>query len=338
MTKEELIRGMCPECFVKYTRIFKSDPQIEVVTCPKCGSWLIRGEWHPHLDIDEVLELVLMSELKKYLESGVDLTSALIISHEAESPNKLILTTLLELVVDNKKVTYNAKVKANIRYRTCPACIARSSGKYKYTIQIRFTKDFQRKLLEEVRNAILTEAEGRVLNVKEVREGLDVELDDAATARKLLDVLARYYSAKITSSFKQTGYDPHRGKPVGSVVYSARIPVFLENDIVIYRGRIALVKAVNRGRVVLWIPDLDKYESAEVKNYWSGVLKYPKRVEYEEYVVDSVAGERLVLKSPSSGATRVVKSLACKSLKPGDRVQLIVADNSVESVICKEAS
>ncbi|MEM2014514.1 MAG: 60S ribosomal export protein NMD3 [Desulfurococcaceae archaeon] len=337
LPKEELVKGMCSECFRKHVNIITGSPEFEVTVCPRCGSWVNKGEWYPPSTEEEVLQATLESNLHRYIIEGVDLQGLLITSFDRISSNVYSVNTVLEIRVDEKTLYYEVPLKVYINHRTCPTCISRATGKYKYLVQVRFTTPrVPAKVLESIMQEVLSYVGDRFVNIKEVKEGLDLELEDAAVTRKIIDVLSKHYGAKITSSFKQTGFNTRRSKPLGVVTYSVRVPVLSEGDVVIYKNKLAYVKSAERGKIVLWIPETDKYESVNVKYYWSRLLRYPTRVEYEEYLVESVNDDGTVtLRSLTSDTRRKLRPFIniYSSLKPGSKVLLVRVDSNIEALI-----
>lgn len=333
--KDKLIRGMCPDCFRKHVRPFKQNPAFKVVMCPRCGSWVNKGEWVPPLPEEEVFTATLMNTLGNYLEDGFSLSNVVVLDYTKLSSNAYLVNAILELIVDGKELTYDTTLKVTVDYKVCPSCIAKAVGKYKYLVQVRFTKpEVPEKLLNAVKQDITTIVSGGAVNVEEVREGINVELEDPVLVKKLLENLVKYYGAKLTSSFKQTGFDAQKGKRLGIITYSTRIPVFAEGDIVIYRNKVAVVKAVDRGRVVLWIPERDVFESVDARSFWEGSLRYPTKIEQEVYVVESVENDVIHLRSASSDTNKRIKlNTTSITLKPGTKVLLVTVDNNIEALI-----
>lgn len=337
VSSSELVRGMCVDCFRKYSSIFKQKPMVKVVICSKCGSWLSKGEWNPSLPEEGVFQAVLEGLLSRYLIEGAELVNVSITEYSQLDPTRCHVKAILELKVDEKHLSIDDVFEVRIARRTCPSCIAKLAGKYKYLVQVRFTSDeTPKKLLDFIKQDLLSIVKEGVVNIKEVREGVDIEVEDAVIARKILETLVKHYGAKVSSSFKQTSYDSRKSKPTGILTYSARIPVLSENDIVIYRNKIAIVKSAERNKVVIWLPDSDRYESVDIRSYWSGHLRYPTRVEHEEFYIEQVNDNAIVIKNPATGTTRRVRRSVLvhpADLKPGDKLLLIRVDNNIEAFV-----
>jgi nonsense-mediated mRNA decay protein 3 len=333
--REKLIRGYCPDCFIKYVDLFKQIPEVKLTTCPSCGSWLIRGEWYPALSIPEVLEQVLTRELGKNLIDGAKLINLYIESWEQVDASTIKALVELEISIDDKPLRLEKSIIAKIVHQKCPRCIARKTGKFTHLVQIRFTtKNYSRRVLEQVVSTALNAvSEDSIVDIKELVEGVDLELDEATDAKRVLEALVKKYSAKITSSFRPTRFDASSGKWIGVVTYVARIPVFSEEEVVVYKGRVGIVKSIDQKTLLVLNPETGSIEEVDVDMYWRGELKQPVRVEREEFIVKEVIGDKIVIENPATSEVRVIKqSKLLEGLKPGCKVILIRADN-IESIM-----
>lgn len=54
-----------------------------------------------------------------------------------------------------------------------------------------------------------------IVDIKELVEGVNLELDEATDAKRVLEALVKKYSAKTTSSFRPTRFDPSSGAVSG---------------------------------------------------------------------------------------------------------------------------
>jgi len=336
--KEELIRGYCIDCFRKYVNVLKDIQELKITVCPVCGSWFYRGEWWPPASEPEVLESLVTSEAGKNLIEGAKLVEAYIGDWKYIDSSTLKTTAELEINVDDKTLTVTREFTVRITYQKCPKCIARAVGKHSYLVQIRFTRrdysqDYPRDILHTVLRGIQRDS---IIDVKELPEGIDIELDDGTTARRIVEVLSKKYSAKINTSFRATRFDPSRGKWIGVTTYVARIPVFRENDITIYRNSLGIVKMVDRNKLMILHLDSGELEEVDIKMYWDNKLKHPVRIEKEEFTVKEVKDDNIVLENSYTGEKRTIKTRNwLRNLKPGDHVTLIKADD-IETIVPKQ--
>ncbi|MEM4601369.1 MAG: NMD3-related protein [Desulfurococcaceae archaeon] len=338
LPREELIRGYCVDCFKQRVQVLRRVPEVKVVTCPRCGSWLHKGEWNPPSIETEMLEVALSSEVRKNLIEGVELQAVHVINWEQGVGNTLKVEFELNVVVENKVLAFNYTAEAKRAQKICERCSAKAAGKYSYLIQVRFAEDSAPNgLLRDVEASLLDAAGEAIVDLKVTKEGIDLELDDGAVARKAVESMVKKYAAHVSSSFKSTKFNARAGKWVGITTYSVKIPVFSKGEVALYRERICIILDSPRGRrLAIWLPDTDSYESVDVNSYWCGLLRKPTRVEREDLVVESIEEDYVTVREANTGATRSIK-LGGRSaaLKRGDKILLIRADN-LETLVTSE--
>lgn len=285
-----------------------------------------------------MLEVLIGDEVQSSLIDGARLLEVRVSGWEYIDPRAMKIAAELEISIDEKPLTLTQEFTARIIHQKCPRCIARAVGKHSYLVQIRFTsKDHPRDLPRDVLQVVLSGVQrDSIVNIRELPEGIDVELDDGTVARRIIEVLSKKYSAKINTSFRSTRFDSARGKWIGVTTYVARIPVFRENDLVVYRNNICIVKLVDRNKLMIMHLDTGELEEADAAMYWANKLRHPIRVEKEEFTVRELRGDNLVLESTSTGEIRVVKARkSLRNLKQNDHVILIKADD-IETIVPKQ--
>lgn len=336
LPKEELIRGYCRDCFKQQVQILSGVPEVKLVVCPRCGSWLHKGDWNPPSTEVEALETALSSEVRKHIIDGAELIAARVVGIEHNN-NALKLEAELDIAIEGKVLTFSYTLQARREYKVCARCSAKAAGRYSYLIQVRFAGDAPESVINEVRSEVLEVAGDAIVDVKVTRGGIDVELDDSAAARRVVETIAKRRAARVSSSFKSTKFNARSGKWLGITTYSIRIPVFRRGEVTIYRNRVCFVVGTQQGRrIVVWLPDTNTYEIVDADSYWSEELKRPVRVEFEDLLVERVENSTVVVREANTGATRSIK-LGGRSiaLKGGERVLLVRADN-LETLVPRE--
>jgi len=327
--REQLIRGYCIDCFKKYIGVFEHKPVLKLTICPKCYSWLFRGDWRVPTSLEDMIKAIGALEISKYIRSELQLIDLEVLDI---TQKKLDFNTHLKIYLKAETTTFNVieEVQGSVEYRTCPRCIARSSGTYTHLIQIRFTKKNPPPHFIEGVEKYLQKliSPNDLVNVKYCEGGIDIELDDAAIAKRIVQALSHEFSAKIITSFKAVRFDHRRGAWRGIVTYSLRIPVLERGDLIIYRGSLCIIKDLRGNRLVLLNLSNNVYEEVHMTAYWNGDLKYPSRIEVERYIVKNVEGDKIIIISETSKNELVIKRKHdLLRIKPGNSVLLIKADN-----------
>jgi NMD protein affecting ribosome stability and mRNA decay len=287
----------------------------------------------------DVVRTIGFSELSKSVRSVLELVDLDVIDIEQEDSN-LKATLRLHLRTETAVFTTVEEVYGAIKYKACPRCVARSAGKYTHLVQIRFTKKSPPpRIVEELKDLLQRLLpQSSVVDVKYSESGLDLELDDATIAKRVVQAITREYSAKLITTFKATRFNHRKGAWQGVVTYSLRIPVLEKGELVIYRKSLYVVEDVKRNRVVLYNLSSSTREEASLSAYWIGELKCPSRVEVERYVVKSVENGRIIAVSESTKSELIIRRKHnTPQLGVGSTVFLIKADN-IETIVIGEVN
>ena len=334
LPRDQLIQGYCVDCFIKHVGLFERKPTLEITICPKCYSWLFRGKWLAPTSIDEIVKSVGLNELSKIIRRGLQLVDLDVIS-TSQDTDEFRVKLRLHVKTETTTFTTLLEVPGRVVHRVCPNCIFKGSGKYTHLVQIRFTRRSPPRSLVEDLERLLEKLplQDGVVSVKYAESGIDIELDDATIARKIVQAVVRGYSAKSTTSFKATRFDHNRGVWRGVLTYSLRIPVFDKGDVVIYRNNLYIVEDLKKNRITLFNPSSSVREEIPLSSYWTGELKTPTRVEIERYIVRELREHEVVAVNENTRSQLVFKrARITPRIKVGDTVLLIKADD-IEAII-----
>ncbi|MCY0868868.1 MAG: 60S ribosomal export protein NMD3 [Desulfurococcus sp.] len=325
---EDLVRGYCIDCYLKYHGVFKSKPRVEVVVCPKCGSWYFKGAWHPPADTREVLRRILLDTLRRFLNEEVELVD---VQPEYDSEADLSGGTVrarLSLKVGRHSIEVEEPVEVKLAYRVCDRCLRRSTGRHEALVQVRFDpagkpSSLYRRVYSLLQDLGLTSS---LVEVEELKDGFDAKFEDIVSARRYAGTLERKFGAKLTESFKSVRYDSRRGRWSGVLTISARIPVIEEGDIIEYNGKLGVVEQVADGYLRILLLESGVEVKAPLSGYWSSLIKKPRGVSVsrEAYTVTAVDKSTVYLLSEETGEVREHRlDPGSYLLKPGDRVIIV---------------
>lgn len=330
----ELIGGYCADCYVKYVGIFKKKPVIELAICPKCGSWFFRGEWREPDDIYVIARSVLLAELPKYLKGEAELSDLEVLSIERDERSRLVARARLRLMFGGREIEVEEAIPIEEERKVCPRCITRAARAHKALLQIRFEGEGPReKVIEELADLVLKHGADHIVDVEFNKDGLDVKVEDAVTARKIASRVTAQYGAKLIETFSSTRYDSRRGKWAGVVTISLRIPLFKANEVVQWGNNYYLVLGASHGRLRL----RDAVEGTErevpLSEYWRGALRRVGEAYYSEraYVITGMDRRAVYLVEEGTGKSREVEfQPSYANLKIGERVFIIsVGDKDI---------
>jgi nonsense-mediated mRNA decay protein 3 len=327
---EPLIDGMCIDCYLKYKGVFISKPVLEITICPRCGSWRYRGEWRDPLPIKEVIRRVLLGEAHRFIDKRhVEVVDAVITSdpvriNESQYSVKALLQVLVE---EHYPVSINAEIILSINKKICPRCLAHAGKSNRALVQIRssdgiFSSD-ERRIIEKALSdpGVIHD----IVEVKEVKHGIDVKLLTSVSAKRLSTILNRLTGAKVTESFRPTRYNPDKGRWQGITTLSVRLPSIRKGDLVEYEGRFGVVRDVTPHGVRVEFLEKGNVENINYDKYWSGKLRKSEKIVYgEEYRVIAVDKTTIYLLNEKTGEiTDYPRKGSVNKVLEGDRVKAV---------------
>ncbi|MEZ0394032.1 MAG: 60S ribosomal export protein NMD3 [Desulfurococcaceae archaeon] len=334
---DELVDGYCIDCFVKKRGVLKSRPVAKFRVCRGCGSVFYRGTWHEGRA--DLLKEILKNSISKYLVDGAEVIDLddLGIPPEHLSTGEMKIGAKV-LFRGRHVLSLELPILLTVEQTLCPRCRARIFKTYASLVQIRGEKNLdaetRRELVEFLDRLGINE---HIVELSETREGVDVKLDDLGVARKVAMSVATAFGARVVSSFSPKRYDPSRGSWRGIVSFSVRLPSLRRGDLMFYKDRIYIVDDLHGPRIVLRELDNESVQVVDVKEYWRGILRKPKRLEVYEALVTGVDDAAIRVRVLRDGEIREVKrKSAHPTLKPGDKVRIIVI-NEKEYVVKEPA-
>ncbi|MFP4045792.1 MAG: NMD3-related protein [Candidatus Aenigmatarchaeota archaeon] len=211
---EDLVEGLCEDCFQEKEELFVVPEIIEVNVCKRCGRYKEKGEWK-----DGDLEEFLKKLARQSLDSDRELSIEEIELREENQGYKA------RIKAKGKKIGMEeAKgVEFRINYGICNICSKISSGYFNTTLQLRGPeKKLERAL--RVCEEIFDSAGNRedfVSDVRKVRNGYDLYLSSKSLARKMVKQLTKRFETEKKSS--RTLYGEKDGKRIYRSTYLVRI-------------------------------------------------------------------------------------------------------------------
>ncbi len=199
---DELLEGVCADCYVK-TKKFMDAPQIVSVLVCACGRSNEKKKWVQNASIEEMVERVVLSNLKK------DKDTAVRIEYEPFAicgKTRVPVTVAAERQVSGRTVSKKAAVELVIVPQTCDVCSRVSGGYYEAILQIRGAKYRQEQMLALVKRMVAHYADADkysfITQVLASKEGVDVYLGSSKVAQKIQQETKRIYNvaSKVTHS------------------------------------------------------------------------------------------------------------------------------------------
>jgi len=278
---EQLVDGrLCPQCYLEVYGLGRMPPTLTVTVCPRCGSFRYQGRWYPPPGsgaLEDIVALVAQAAFKPTEHVEYYRVESVEIDYELGRALVTVAGKFRGLEGEHR-VTYS--VRLNVRKQLCPACFQRAAGTPNAILQIR---GYDGRLGESDRRAVeklissLTGASDAVIEVEELREGVDYKLLDQNVARHIAAKIRSSMAALVKESYKVVGRRSD-GKRRSRLTLSVRLPFFREGSIVDYNGRLAVVERIANGFVHVRSLGASRVHRLTVEEAWK-LLKKPS---YEE--------------------------------------------------------
>lgn len=219
--------NLCSKCYVEVYKAEVPLRELSLTLCRKCLSLKFKGRWLP-LDLSseegiiEKFVYVIKSEVERLykLEALPILTPQE--AYKILSGEEITLTvTFKEKVhpsLESIEETKSLEVKPH--FSICPICLKMVGKSFEATIQLRGFSDGELEQIKTIVNKLIVERSGGSHNIQtsavweEVDGGVDVKLPSIDLARKITSIVKRSFDVKVKESYKDSGWDKSRGKPL----------------------------------------------------------------------------------------------------------------------------
>ncbi len=199
---DELLEGVCADCYVKTKKFVDTPPNVSVLVCA-CGRSNEKKKWVQNASIEEMVERVILSNL------GKDKDTAVRIEYEPFricGKTRVPVTVVAERQVGGRTVAKSAAVELMIIPQTCDVCSRVSGGYYEAILQIRGPKYRQEQMLALVKRMVAqygdTDKYSFITQILACKDGVDVYLGSSKVAQKIQQETKRIYNvaSKVTHS------------------------------------------------------------------------------------------------------------------------------------------
>ncbi len=301
--REVVIEGLCLDCFIK-NRLNKPG-KITIKMCPVCGRIYMYGVW---LEFSEdLVKTRVLDKIEKWCEKEVGKYGLhCIVNYEGGGEAEVLF------IKEDKSASRKISIEVEFEKQVCNDCIKRAGGYYEAIIQFRSEDESLGKKLKKLIDKVLSElpyaVQDSILEVKEVKEGVDVKVMNQTAARSIVSAFTSKYPSTIKESHKLVS--ARGGIKKTRVSFSVRVHKDYSGEIYDFKGKPALVTKSGDYIEILVVPERRrlKIEYEKAKNllnpYRDRVYKVvvttisPKEVYYMKmegsYELNSIPANRVV--------------------------------------------
>ncbi len=250
----QLVDGrLCPNCYLEVYGLGVFPKTIRVTVCSRCGAYKFHGRWFPGADgIEDAVKLLLQVSFRPTEHVDYYRIESLELVHDKYHGDYARVRVVGRLKGFNEEYERDYLVRISIVKQLCPSCFRRAAGAAQAVVQVRgwggrLSEELRERLYEFLSN-LPAAVMDNVIEIEEVREGINVKVLDHATARLIASKIRAAFAAKVVESHKLVGRRSD-GKRLSKLTISVRLPFFSQGSIVDYDGRLALVEEITGGYV-----------------------------------------------------------------------------------------
>ncbi len=296
---EETLRGLCPDCYSQVYGVARIPSSLGFTYCRYCGSFKFRGGWNRPLGgLEETVREYLFTVLTERLRPSEDLDEAWIGGVEVLSslagPGIYRVRVVLEGARGGFRVSEERLLTLKVDMAVCPSCTNRITKRgYDAVIQVRSSSGSLGDRAGQVLRLIEDLDEGlrsSIISIEEGRNGIDLLVDDVASARVIASKIRSRFHARVQEAFKLVGRRAD-GKRRGRLTISLRIPDIGRGDVIRVGGRMYLVLASGRSGFIAIDLSTGREATITGEDLWS-----------RGYTVEHVARRSLLLLGSDRGS------------------------------------
>ena len=191
-----LIESKCPHCYLNENKI-RMPHKLELKVCPKCHAVKWLGAW---IKTDNKP----LYYFQKLFEEAVKVPKNVEVEEIKLEESGTVGISIK--ILDLKSVIYR-DIELHIDKFCCPEC-SRQKTEWESKIQIR---GLDENSMEEVLHALRTYQQS-IIEIKEMKDGFDIELFSKEAGNCLMRYLRKRYGFTMEKSFEQHGFDNYKSK------------------------------------------------------------------------------------------------------------------------------
>ena len=260
---DELVSGMCVDCYLSLYPLVKLRKTPSLVLCKNCLAYLYKGKWH-NLRERELLSGIREAIIKSIKES---------IRPNREAILKAIVPQVSEeqviKVVNKKPINVIVKVKGSpsttidktyeqtliVRLKAswdlCPSCRRVRSKVERAILQVRVLgrglrdhekRDLMEFISREVERLYDSDKEAVILD-SDMKVGIDLHFSSRRIAKVIATAIQKKFGGRVLETRKVIGMS-RSGKTITKSTIRIMLPPFRPGDIVLYKGKLFIVKKI----------------------------------------------------------------------------------------------
>lgn len=198
--------GLCADCFLDDMSLEKTLARsLEVKYCPYCGRIKLEHTWKYYSN--EELIRYITRKLGKAIEKRLSPHGVGVSQLKASmSLNEFHVTLDVEMEKEGERLDKRLVIPGIVKKEVCPECIKRKIGYHLAVVQVRFVGDEYagegEKKIQAILNSLPEKIAQSIVEVDQVRQGLDIKLLNHSSARALASRISHLFTSTMSMSHK----------------------------------------------------------------------------------------------------------------------------------------
>lgn len=327
-----LYKGLCKECFLEEYKLLEVPERIEVEVCAHCNAQLINGKWTGRgVPEDEIIYRALENNIEKKVD---DVIVDLEILQKRGTISSCLVRAKAKIL--GEEITQDFYTEVRLKKIVCPYCSKYKSGYYEAVIQLR--ADERSLGPEEIKEAeqIIEKTLQRLWGKDKLaylakktmqKEGVDYYIGSYKAAKRVIAALREEFGGLVKESPKLMGRDKSTGKNIYRIWISFKLPKFKKGDLISYKGRVGIIKAMNSHGILFY--DLDRREmSTTLWREYQKIERIATPEDIKKTTVTAISPTKIQILDPISYEPIDLElEPGMENLKIGDQVSVVQIGN-----------
>ena len=207
---QQLIKGLCKNCFLKNNPLLKGLKEIKIVVCPSCKSYLYKNKWHPKFsqlddeNLKKIISRIIPEKIMLQQEAKINHLGIVLKDGDKKSASKIAIELILNGTIYNSKLKEKYLLEIIKENSICNLCRKKNSSYYEAKIQIRPKNEKMLRMIKH-NNFVITKEE-------ETDFGYDLYLANKKDVSKIVSEIKKKFDVEVVLS--NTLYGKKDGKEV----------------------------------------------------------------------------------------------------------------------------
>jgi nonsense-mediated mRNA decay protein 3 len=331
----KLFQGKCKDCFLENFVLAEIAPVLHTKICSTCGARNVKNKWVDQGDLEEIViqtaeDALFIHELADDIE--------LYIEPRARTPYLYKVHVEVDATLLGEIFHQELETEVRVGRESCDMCSRISGGYFEAIIQIRATNripgDEEKQECINIAGSVLERLINKgdrlafISSSLEIKEGTDLYVGSSNAARHICKEIVSRLGGSFTESASLQGRKD--GKDMYRITYSLRLPEFMPQDIIDYKGRVIEIKKFSKNVTGMDVETGTRFTATpdDIK----GATLIAKRKDLPNTMLVAVENDDLMVLDPDTYETVTVKKPVMFSAEPGTEIPVVRTEKGLLAV------